>query len=219
MTNSSINTDFGAIKLEQPLFYNSEYALRFEIGPDEEDIWNDEQISFNERYFNVALERSLSIFHNTFDANDEVTVVYQVFSDGRRKIRKRNFLFRQISDIQSKSIIFSQHKDIYCDDLDYEREHWHRATIGGLRKNDINIEAIFKSQINTDFGSRGSYLKGECYILNVTKSIVLNLYDDRGMDVVSTSKSNLAKLYKEQNSVLLDYDRARMDIVFGSGQG
>lgn len=202
------------IKLEKPLFYANEFALRFEIGPKEEKIWDEEQGCFNESYFSIALERALKVFNTVFEDDDDVLVAYQIFSDGRRKIKRQNFLFKQIRRLADKPITFTKHRDIYSEELDYKCEYWHRAVISGLKKSDINTTQVFKSLIDSDFGSRGSYLKGEVYVINESKSIVLNLYDDRGMDVISTSKSNLMRLYEEQNTILLDYDRERMDATF-----
>ncbi len=55
---------------------------------------------------------------------------------------------------------------------------------------------------------------GECFIINKTKSIILNLYDDRGMDVISSNREALIPLYQSHNEWLLNYDRERMDLVF-----
>ncbi|WP_396136137.1 DUF3885 domain-containing protein [Brevibacillus brevis] len=42
------------------------------------------------------------------------------------------------------------------------------------------------------------------------------MYDDRGLDVVSNHRGALAPLYTKFNSWILDYDREKIDQVFGS---
>ena len=45
-----------SIKLEKPVYYNNEFALRFELGPPDVDLWIDrEQEVINEKYFNIII--------------------------------------------------------------------------------------------------------------------------------------------------------------------
>ena len=202
------------IKLERPLFYKSPFGLRFEIGPSDQEIWSDESKSLNIKYFNVALERAMSIFQAAFQPNDDIAIAYQIFSDGRRKIKKRSFIFKQFHSLENANISLSDHRDIYSNGLDYKSECWKRVTISGIKTAEINVRQLFKAAINSDFSSLQPQLNGECYLINRTKQLVLNLYDDRGMDVVSTSKEPLAALYKSHNHLILDYDRESIDKVF-----
>ena len=202
------------IKLERPLFYKYSYGLRFEIGPADIAIWNEDNNSLNVEYFDLAFERAMSVFNASFESTDEIELSYQIFSDGRKKIKKRSFIFNQISNIEKSKIEFTSHRDIYPDDLDYKSECWKRVTISGIRAADVNSEQIIEAAINTDFGTRKPQIRGECYLINKTKRLVLNLYDDRGMDVVSTDKEALQALYKSHNKLILDYDREHIDKVF-----
>ncbi|MCF6443061.1 DUF3885 domain-containing protein [Pseudoalteromonas luteoviolacea] len=202
------------IKLERPLFYKSPFGLRFEIGPSDLEIWNDESKSLNSEYFSVALERAMSIFHAVFEASDDIAITYQIFSDGRRKIKKRSFIFKQLNSLDNAKIELSDHREIYSEDLDYKSECWKRATISGIKTTEIDTEQLFKAIINTDFSSLQPKLNGECYLINRTKQLVLNLYDDRGMDVVSNRKEPLDSLYRSHNHLILDYDRESIDKVF-----
>ncbi|GFD97381.1 hypothetical protein KUL156_63180 [Alteromonas sp. KUL156] len=202
------------IKLERPLFYKSPFGLRFEIGPSDKEIWNDESKSLNSEYFNVALERAMSIFQAVFQPNDDIAIAYQIFSDGRRKIKKRSFIFKQFHSLENANIVLSNHRDIYSEDLDYKSECWKRVTFSGIKTTEINAAQLFKAAINTDFSSLQPQISGEFYIINKTKNLVLNLYDDRGMDVVSNQKEPLESLYKSHNHLILGYDREHIDNVF-----
>ncbi|UCJ18768.1 DUF3885 domain-containing protein [Pseudomonas sp. MM211] len=203
------------IKLERPLFYNNPFGLRFEIGPAEIGVWvSRERRQLNEKYFNAALERAQNIFDTAFTLTDEISIVYQMFSDGRRRIKKKCYILRQINTGSTKEIAFSDHRELYSESLGYKCEFWHRATVSGLTVADINIKKILLALINTDFGSRQPVIAGECYFINHTKGLVLSLYDDRGMDVVALKKETLQALYKIHNKLLLNYDRAHIDQVF-----
>ena len=202
------------IKLERPLFYNSPFGLRFEIGPSDQEIWNDENKKLNRKYFSVALERAMNIFQGVFDPSDNIEIVYQIFSDGRRKIKKRSFIFKQVKSLANANIDLSDHRDIYSEDLDYKCECWKRVTISGITASELDTVQLFKAAINTDFPSLQPQFNGECYLINRTKQLVLNLYDDRGMDIVSSNKESLNGLYKSHNNLILDYDRESIDKVF-----
>jgi hypothetical protein len=202
------------ILLERPLFYNSPFGLRFEIGPSDQEIWNNDKKKLNRKYFSLALERAVDIFQGVFDPCDNIEIVYQILSDGRRKIKKRSFIFKQIQSLSNANIDLSDHRNIYTENLDYKCECWKRVTISGVSVSEINAEQLFKDAINTDFPSLQPQLNGEFYLINRTKQLVLNLYDDRGIDIVSNNKESLYGLYKSHNDLILEYDRKSIDKVF-----
>jgi hypothetical protein len=202
--NSYLDEHFPNLKIGKPLFYNWPIGLRFEIGPDE--------IELCEEYFETAHKRAVTIFEFFFSQDDEIEIIYQQYSDGRKKIRKGNFIYKQISLKQKEQVHCSDIRDIY--ELEYKCECWKRLNIFNLKIEDIDYKNILLSLVNTDFGSRKPSMRGECYFINRTKSVILNLYDDRGMDVIGATKESLLPVYKYKNEWLLDYDREKMNSVF-----
>lgn len=202
--NSYLDEKFPELKIEKPLFYNWPIGLRFEIGQDELEV--------SEEYFNAAHERAVSIFETVFSQNDEIEIIYQQYSDGRKKIRKGHFIFKQIESTKNGLAQYSNVRDIY--ELSYKSECWKRVNIPSLNLKAINYKNILLSLIHTDFGCRSPSISGECFFINKSKNIIVNLYDDRGMDVISASKDVLIPLYKQHNNWLLNYDRKKMDLVF-----
>jgi len=202
--NSYLDEKFPKLKIEKPLFYNWPIGLRFEIGQDELEV--------SDEYFHAAHERAVSIFEAVFNESDEIEIVYQQYSDGRKKIRKGSFIFKQIEATKNDLAQYSDVRDIY--QLDYKSECWKRVNIPNLSFNSIDYKNILLSLIHTDFSCRSPSMPGECFFINKTKNIIVNLYDDRGMDVISASKNELTSLYKQHNDWLLNYDREKMDSVF-----
>ncbi|CAA0117889.1 Uncharacterised protein [BD1-7 clade bacterium] len=203
------------MKFERPLFYNSSIGLRFEIGPEKISLWKSyEHKLLNENYFDEALARAIKVFDLAFNSNDRISVIYQISSDGRRKIRKGNFLFKQIANVKSRVIEYSDHREIYTDTLDFKSYCWRRVCISGIQTKDLDARTLLEAMINTDFSVRGPSLRGECFFINHDKDITLNLYDDRGMDVVAGEKDALMPLYEKCNDIILDYDRERIDRIF-----
>ena len=203
------------IKLEKPLFYNNPFGLRFEIGPTEIGVWaNREKRQLNEKYFNAALERAQRIFDTAFSPLDDISIVYQIFSDGRRRVKKNCYILRQINTNSTNEIVFSKHRELYSENLNHKCQHWHRATASSLKTEHVNINKILQALVNTDFSSRSPSIGGECYFINHTKGLALNLYDDRGMDVVALKRETLLPLYKIYNEWLLNHDREHINEVF-----
>jgi hypothetical protein len=203
------------IKLERPLLYNNPFGLRFEIGPAQIGVWADRTArKLNEKYFETALKRAQDIFEAAFSSEDDISIAYQLFSDGRRRIKKNCYILRQIDNGIISKTTYSDHRELYSEDLDYKCQCWRRVTVSDLKTKDANIKNILISIINTDFGTRQPSARGECYFINHTKGLVLNLYDDRGMDVVAPKKETLLPLYKTYSEWLLDYDREHINKVF-----
>ncbi len=204
------------IKLEQPLFYNNTFGLRFEIGPCELDVWaNFDKGILNKEYFNVAFARAVSIFESVFSQNDDISIAYQIFSHGRNKIKKSNFVLKQVSDIKNRNVRFTKHREIYSVSLDGKRMCWRRVTVTDLKVKDVFSSNILLALINTDFSSRRQpSIHGECFFINHTKDLVLNLYDDRGMDVVALKKYVLQNLYESHYEWILNRNREQIDRIF-----
>lgn len=203
------------IKLEKPLFYKNDIGLRFEIGPADIDVWADFQRSkLNQEYFDVALERALTIFNSAFSDSDNFSISYQIFSDGRKRLRKNNDFLRLFPDVSKLNISFTSHRDVYSEDLEFKRHCMKRVTVLNVTKSQVPISKILAAMINIDFSKRSPSIMGECFFINHTTGVVCHLYDDRGMDVVANSKEPLVKVYKDNNGLILGHDREYIESVF-----
>jgi len=54
----------------------------------------------------------------------------------------------------------------------------------------------------------------ETYFVNIDKKLILHMYDDRGLDIVSADREALVSIYKKHNDWILDYDREQIDKQF-----
>jgi hypothetical protein len=215
-----MSVDLGQIKFEHAMFYRNEFALRIEVGPDDVDLWLDDVGGrCNRRYFEMAVHRARQVFDTAFSPTDELSVVYQVFSNGRRRISKNCYVLGQIHASATARVKFSKHRDLDSYNLRRQRQHVRRATVSGLVKGDLNIRNLLLAVVNQDFGSRYPSISGKCYFVNHTTGLVLHLYDDRGMDVVAQTRATLLPVYEAHNDLLLNWDRARMDELFANRVG
>lgn len=68
---------------------------------------------------------------------------------------------------------------------------------------------------NKDFNRKPSLnAHDECFFIDMKNGIILNQYDDRGLEVVSTSKDTLLPLYQNHYNWILKYDLKRIDETF-----
>ncbi|WP_133406544.1 DUF3885 domain-containing protein [Parashewanella tropica] len=204
---------FPELRIQKPLFYNWETSIRFEIGPSEIPLWEDrEKEMLNEEYFTQAFHRATKIFDEVFSADDEIEIIVQRFSDGRQKIKKSNFISRHILSRVSYTTESERIHDIY--EMEYKKHHWHRVTYSSLKVQDVDYKSIIQASINVDFSCRGETYIGECYFINKSRDIILDIYDDRGMDVLAFKKSSIQPLYEKFNQWILDHNRNEIDTVF-----
>ena len=61
---------------------------------------------------------------------------------------------------------------------------------------------------NTDHALTPS-VSGRVYFLNPATAIIVNMYDDRGLDVIAAREA-LMPVYRTFNDWVLDYDRERI---------
>lgn len=54
------------------------------------------------------------------------------------------------------------------------------------------------------------------FLVDPARQILVHVYDDRGMDVISLKGDTLMDLYKRHSDWLLDYDRERITEAFGA---
>ena len=201
--------NFPNLSLRPPLFYNWYYGLRFEIGDPNIGVWKDENKTIvNNLYFGKALQRAKKLFEASFNSDDNVFCIFQKYSRGRQKIKKRHYCYKYIKKfdkIESFNII-----DLFePDDMDYKSEHYHRVVFLTTIKH-VNYIDILNRSIYYDFG--GNAL--DSYFINIEQNIIFHLYDDRGLDIIAKNKYTLHKLYLQYNDWILDYDRNEIDLLF-----
>ncbi len=57
----------------------------------------------------------------------------------------------------------------------------------------------------------------QVFLLDQKYSVLVHIYDDRGMDVIADQARALTPLYRRFSGWLLDFDRPRMALIFEGG--
>lgn len=191
------------VDLHLPLFYNMPVGLRFEIGPAEWD-------TNHPNYFKIAKQRAKIIWDDLFKLEDEVYVILQKFDNYNNIYRRHRFLERYFHK-RPNQLFYEVLSNPYDEEDDETTLHRFAAktTIANVRKVAWIQKCIYK-----DFGGAGIFNDFQLYIARIRDGVVYYLYDDRGLDVVGHSKESLQAIYNAHSSMLLNYDRERIDEQF-----
>ncbi|EMY59899.1 DUF3885 domain-containing protein [Leptospira terpstrae] len=199
--NNFLTTNFKKDKLKKPLFYNFEYGLRINLQSNYEFE--------SDSYFKECIDRSLLIFENTFEPNDNILVVINISQNKRKKISKNNFIFSQIKNLNYRSVYFKKYSNHHNSEL----KLCIQANIQSSTKH-INYFKLIEALIHRDFPNKIPRITDDLIFVNLDKKIIFKIYDDRGLDVVSKTIETLEPIYKKYNEWILDYDRVKIDHVF-----
>ncbi|WP_299287299.1 DUF3885 domain-containing protein [uncultured Mucilaginibacter sp.] len=192
-----LQNKFSGLKLTQPLFFNEVPGLRFNLQDEQFEL------SGGVDYLIEVNKRVNKIFKTITDDEDNLILYYNCFTWKRRKIRKGNFLFKQL--INPELVYqFRRSKDV--EDKYWISDHSCQLIIMDKARN-INFKNIFMSISNNDFYIKPR-LDGELYIINKTKNSIFLMYDDRGCDLISYNIDLLKNYYVELTTLILEPNRA-----------
>jgi hypothetical protein len=190
--------NFPKFSISKPVFRLTN-SLRFELGP--EDISTSEN-----KYFDKAIERATEITSFALKNAKTVYVIYQECTDGN-EIEPNSILIDVFGSVNGSSVILPYTED------DGDKLEWRRL-IKKMDSNDPLLLKLISSIIHVDFPNRSPRIEGELYFILDESNTIINIYDDRGMDVGAKSISDLKPLYERFNDWILEYDRKEIDEKF-----
>ena len=202
MTNWSekLQRTFGLDACPHALFYEFEFALRFELGG--------EQFGMNQpiRRFLQAHQRANSIAETVFGNATNVQAFIKSWGDSKGPASDFSRLKFVLPKIGRGDFAEFTQSDVDED----EREFWHVAPISDA----LQIRELLWLDIASEMPVEPASYGHNTWLVDFEHEIILNAYDDRGLDVISTKKAMLQPLYEKFADWLLDYDRNKMDAVF-----
>lgn len=205
---TSIRVVFGIDQFPDAMFYQSEAALRFDLGG---------ELSMSHALvprFMQAMDRSRAVATALFEGARSLTVMIRYsehpeWRHGRRKavvaLARAGFRrpFGPVEKLPDPEA-----------DPDYPVLNcWHRIEI----QNDPDlISALLWCAVaaETPVTPKAGWGVFHSYIADFNAGTVLHVYDDRGMDVAATTTDALRPIYQRFGGWLLDYDRPLMNRTF-----
>lgn len=202
-----LRVHFSNIQLESPLFFKSQYGLRFDLQVGEVGT---------EEYFKECLFRATEIFEQAFDESDNVIFYLTDYRWKRRKLRFANNCFKTISDLSKNEIEYQTLKNRYgTSDIS-------NVALIKILRNRISHTDIFQAIANKDFSRSpgldqyGFLGSKKIYLINLDKRIIFYMYDDRGLDIIADSRDALTPIYNKFNDWILESNRDQIDRVFNN---
>ena len=189
---------FGNRELTFALLYGFPIGIRFEIGIG---------TVYDETYIKNAVSRVSSIFDMLFSKTDTIFVVVNSFEDDPNDLADNDISTVRplVNRIQNEcNFVFTSAED---EELTFTR-YIIQASV-----QDIQIKKLFEEIAWSDIDGRNS-LRGCVYLINPRNGIIFRFYDYQGLDVISSEKAQLERIYSKFNSWILDYDRKRIDGIF-----
>ncbi|GLF91712.1 hypothetical protein Saga11_29710 [Bacillus safensis] len=210
-TNIFLKNHFPDLILTPPLFYGWPFGLRFEVA--------DWSLGKESVVLEKAGERALEIVKYTFDPEDEMLLVTDVYTEHEHELTKRKLLVYQ-KYVNWKMRYRLRHELLtYVHPEIEEIMKLERFTIN-CRLRDIRLRPLLHAICQEGFFTPNQILKGrlgyEIYLINLSKKMIFHLYDDRGCDLIAADAERLRPVYEGLQHWLLDYDRAQMDGLFAA---
>ena len=204
-----IQEQFGFEEPPNGLFYSFDQALRFELGG--EDFGTDRPI----RRFVQAHKRATTVAQTLFGNSDEVFVLLSSY--GMEKPEKNRLKPLKLCGIKRRKIQYLCRFPQYDEDhvaefgVDLFR-HWDAAKIEDRQV----ISEILWLGIASEMAIEPSFCGSvSAYLVDISKGLILHVYDDRGMDVIATKDAPLKELLITHRTWLLESDLPEMTAIFG----
>lgn len=187
------------------LFHSWPIALRFDL--------QSESSTSNDAYFAEVLRRATVVFEAVFAPTDEVLVVVQRPRHtrwfGRCRFRASHLVLRLLKATKPETAFqrfanrtrFAHTRQLI------------RFTVQRPARV-IAHRTILQAISHQDFPSRRPQLHDDVFFLNLRSKLILHMYDDRGLDLISPDVETLRPFYEALGHLLLDYDREQMAATF-----
>lgn len=205
---------FGCRDFPDALFYHFESSLRFELG--DEDI----SAKLPIRRFLQAHHRASSISNFIFADTKNLYALFSSYSSeeqnpkAMKRLQKSGFKKSRFSYLGKFAREEDEFDDWEVEDPDDQKvafRHWYSYPI--LYTDEIAETLWFPCGI--ELGIKPYFNEGNVYLVDFERGVCLHVYDDRGMDLVSTNKADLVPVFKKYQDWLLPYNLDEMETVFG----
>ncbi|NRF89857.1 DUF3885 domain-containing protein [Paenibacillus frigoriresistens] len=206
-----LHMNFPDLKMCPPLFYNWEYGIRFELG-------NPPMFKLDKTsYMQQVYDRAISIYRYLHKDNDEIFIVTNAhFADKPNPIRRKPKVYRRY--INNKNVLQGLHHKlspyVFADVYEIDDFETHRFILKCHGRN-IKYGSLIRAICNNDVAIKPS-IYHDVFFVNISAGTIFHVYDDRGCDVVASTKEALNNIYRDYNEWILNYDRSRIDQQFVS---
>ena len=204
--NEFMNENFPNLELRRPVFYSWKIGIRFELGVDYDSDFAYE----NSPYLQGVYKRAITLFKSLHSNNDDIYIVVDV-SDYADDFKLKSKTFSRY--IKEKWVLYGLNQKTIIHDDDEEGTYKTLRFTLKCKTSDFKYIPMLKAICNQDMGIRPSIFN-MVYFININRKTIFHVYDDRGCDLVATSRETIRDVYDNYNDWILAYDRNETDGVF-----
>ncbi|SME50661.1 hypothetical protein BACERE00185_05511 [Bacillus mobilis] len=177
----------------------------------------------NMEYFTQLYTYNKYLFEDIFSKEDEVFLVTNVYRFKKEDmknsqkinvynkfIKKRDLKF-QINQETLAFLFEDEEADLYCT---------YQLSLKCLAE-DIKYQSLIQAANHEDFpglyprfGCKKEIFYPDVFLVNVSKDIIMFIYDDRGCEVIAKNKETIRNLYEKYKEWIPDYERESIDKLF-----
>jgi hypothetical protein len=200
--DSYLRENFSGLVLGGALLYSWPIAIRFDLGGRAGTLED----------FTEVQRRATALFESIFVPGDVCIVVSQDWPDCDTPHHGQTHL-SVLSDFGINQSVGLRPQDGCIQMQDVDGVGICTLTWFVQAARDFQYRSILEGIANADH-ARFPALSGRIYFVNPLTNVIMHMYDDRGLDVIATTKPALAPLYRDFKSWVLDYDRNRIGSLF-----
>ncbi|MBJ8109437.1 DUF3885 domain-containing protein [Bacillus cereus group sp. N6] len=209
-----MNETFPGVTLVPHIYFQWENHLHFHFGKGK-DLFVERTDDVNREYFTQLYTYNKYLFEDIFSKEDEVFLVTNVYRFKKENVKNPQKIniyrrFIHIRDlkyhIRQETIPFlfeEEEADLYCT---YQFSLKCFAC-------DIKYTPLIQAANHEDFlglyprfGRKKEISYPDVFLINVTKDIIMFIYDDRGCEVIAKNKETIRNLYEKYKEWIPDYE-------------
>ena len=218
-----INAAFPGLVLKPSLYHQWNIGIHFELAKGLYQFKSETDV-LNSEYFNRVYDQTMSLFNDIFSAEDKILLVTNIYQHKNYVSRSKTKMKVYSHYIKNKNIRFHLKRETlpYMFDDEEEAEDYCTSQFSlECRKHDIRYPLLMKAICNQDFPSLKPRLSNQYYIydpdvffINVTKNVILYIYDDRGCEVIASDIETIRPIYEKYGDWIDGYYREEIEHQF-----
>lgn len=209
-----LNKAFSEVELIPSLYYQWDLSIHFTLGQNSYQLTDKGETNIG--YFAKVYNQVHTIFNELFEGDDElflVTNLYKYIGE-KQPTRKLNVYNRYV---KNKRLLTHLQVETYPYPFEIEEGKYEMQQFSlRCKVRDIKVNSLIKAAIHEDFPLKpklGGYPPGypDVFFVNVTKNVMLFIYDDRGCEVLGLDKQQMNNIYKKYRKWVDELDRGKIE--------
>ena len=217
-----MNQTFPGVTLVPYIYFQWETHLHFDFGKDKyQNVEGTDDL--NMEYFSQLYTCNKYLFEDIFSKEDTVFLVTNVYRFKQENIKnpqKINVYNRFVKKKDLKFHIRQETLPFLFEDEEADLYCTYQFSLKCFAE-DIKYEPLIEAANHEDFpdlhprlGRKKEISYPDVFFINVTKDIIMFIYDDRGCEVIAKNKEMIRNLYEKYKEWIPDYERESIADLF-----